>query len=392
MRKLRILFIAADPYMGGSSKSLFYLIKNLRNLYDVSPFVLMPTPSLKNRVTLAQKCEEEGIPHLVEKFYWFKGRKDLKSYIKFLINYAIRYPIILYKIRNLHIDIVHSNNSIIDIGVLVSYFKKAKHVWHLRESGNLDFGFYSVFGSVYERFIYKHCDCFIAISGFIKNRFSSVIPIDKIRLIYNGVELSPVELNSIHNNNQIEFIVMGSVSPAKNQLESLEALTILKQEGYKAQLNIVGNMNDENYKRVLDEYIKNENLFDDVIFWGERDNIYQILSIMDVGLMLSKNEAFGRVTVEYMLQNLLVIATNTGANPEIVTDGSTGYIYHIGNCKELAEKMKKCIDDKDEMIRIANNGKKFAMQHFLSVNNAADIYAIYEELFTKNEHKKRNSL
>ena len=37
--------------------------------------------------------------------------------------------------------------------------------------------------------------------------------------------------------------------------------------------------------------------------------------------MLSKNEAFGRVTVEYMLQNLLVIATNTGANSELVIMG-----------------------------------------------------------------------
>lgn len=384
MSDLRILYIAFDPYMGGSSQSLFQLIKSLRSLYGISPIVLTPTSCIKNRMTLADKCREEGIPCLVEKFYGFKGERGLKSYVKFLINYLILYPIILYKIRNLDVDIVHSNNSIIDIGVSICRIKKAKHIWHLRESGDVDFGLYSVFGSAYERFIYKYGDCFIAISEFIKNKFSSAIPSDKIKLVYNGVVPQPASLDSVHSGSQIRFVIVGSVQPTKNQLEALKALAILKRNGYNVQLNIVGVIQDAKYLNVLTEYIEKENLLNDVVFWGECSNVPQILSAMDVGLMLSKNEAFGRVTVEYMLQNLLVIATDTGANSEIVTDGYTGYMYHIGNYSELAEKMKKCIDDKEEMVRIAANGKKYAMQHFLSIENAKAVYAVYSEILNDN--------
>lgn len=382
MNTLRVLFIAFDPYMGGSSHSLLQLAKELRNQYGVSPLILMPTPRLKNRMTLAHKCEEEGIPFLMERFYGFKGKKDFKLYVKFFVNYVFFYPIILYKIRNTKIDIVHSNNSIIDIGVFISHFKKAKHIWHLRESGDADFGLYPVFGSVYERFIYKKGDCFIAISEFIRNKFSSIIPKEKIELIYNGVVAKPKELNSAHNNSQIKFVILGSVLPTKNQLEALEALAILKQEGYKFQLNIVGDTGDKKYLRILNKYIENKKLLDDVVFWRECNNVSQVLSAMDVGLMLSKNEAFGRVTVEYMLQNLLVIATNTGANSELVINGVTGYIYQIGSCNELAEKMKKCINNKDEMIRIAANGRKFAMQHFLSTENTKAVYGVYEKVLS----------
>lgn len=382
---LKILFIAADPYMGGSSQSMFQLAKELKNLYGIAPIILMPIPRIKNRLNLAHKCREEGIPCFVEKYYGFKGKKNFKSYAKFLLNYLVFYPIILYKVRNVKVDIVHSNNSTIDIGVFISHFKRAKHIWHLRESGDLDFGLYSVFGSVYERFIYKFGSQFIAISEFVKNRFSSVIPKDKIILIYNGVVPPPIEFSSEHNNNPIKFVVVGSIQPAKNQLEAIKALAGLKREGYNVQLNIVGGIANKNYIQIINEYIKKENLSDSVVFWGECDNVAQILSGMDVGLMLSKNEAFGRVTVEYMLQNLLVIATNTGANCEIVEDGSTGYIYHIGYCEELAEKMKKCIDDNDKMMRIAANGKKFAMQRFLSTENTRSVYMVYMRML-----KKRN--
>ena len=134
--------------------------------------------------------------------------------------------------------------------------------------------------------------------------------------------------------------------------------------------------------------LKKKKMSDNVIFWNECDNVSQILSSMDVGLMLSKNEAFGRVTVEYMLQNLLVIATNTGANSELIADGVTGYIYQIGNYNELAKKMKKCIDNKNEMIRIAADGRKFAMQHFLSTENTKAVYAVYEEVLSEGNRFK----
>lgn len=376
--KLKILYVAPDAGMGGSSHSLLQLIKELRADYDVDPIVVVPR-YIDGKLCFAEKCKETGIRCYVSKFYYFKGPKNVKTYIRFFLNLFVYYPILLYKLRKEKIDLVHSNSSVIDAGVFISCFKHVRHIWHLREFGDLDFDLYPVFGKRYERFIYKKADCFIAISKCIKQHFSQVIPESKIMLVYNGIVPKSQELDARHDNEQIKFVMVGAIQKHKNQLEALKALVLLRQWGYEVQLNIVGKWVWD-YKEELDQYIRENSLEENVFFLGPRDDVPRLLSTMDVGLMLSECEAFGRVTVEYMLQNLMVIAVNTGANLEIIKDGVTGYIYSLGNIRELALKMKKCMDNKEEMLQMAMNGKVYAMQNFLSIKNTAAVYQIYKSL------------
>ena len=106
---------------------------------------------------------------------------------------------------------------------------------------------------------------------------------------------------------------------------------------------------------------------------------------MDVGLMLSKSEAFGRVTIEYMFQNLAVIASDTGANPELINNNKTGLLYHYGNCNDLAEKMKMIILDKSLLSHLSSQGRIYARKEFCSTKNSDNIYRIYEEVIKSNK-------
>lgn len=375
----RILYIVADPSMGGSSRSLVQLIIELRENYNVKPIILIPYAKHIKKIKLEEKCKELNIQCYVLRYFPFKGKGKCKQFIKTIINYFIFYPIILFKLRSLHVDLIHTNNSIIDIGVFLSFFKKVKHVWHLREFGDLDFGLYSAFGKKFDSFIYSFGDIFIAISQSIKATFSNIIPENKIKLIYNGIIPQVEDLDSKHSNTIIEFVMVGSIQKTKNQLEALQALTIIKKRGYKANLNFIG-ATEEEYYLELQKYIKENSLENDVKFWGECDNVPQILSNMDVGLMLSQNEAFGRVTVEYMLQNIFVIATNRGANPEIIKDGETGFLYQIGNINELADKMCFCIENRQTMKEVSFKGKSIAKEKFVSTINTKNIYSIYNKI------------
>ena len=387
MKKLRVLFVTPDPGMGGSSQSLLQLMLELREKYNVTPIVLIPKHKGVTR-NLAHYCCDKGISCYTSKFYYFKTSKSIKEVIKYCLNLLFYYPLIIYKLRHEKIDIVHSNSSVIDVGLGISLVKHTKHVWHLREFGDLDFSLYPVFGYWYERFIYKHCNCFIAISKCIKQYYSAIIPEQNIKLVYNGVLCKSSNLDSRHNNKELQFVMVGSIKSTKNQIEALKAINIIRLWGYNnMKLNFVGS-GDKKYKLELQRYIRNHNLSENVKFWGECDNVAQILSQMDVGLMLSKCEAFGRVTVEYMLQNLLVIAADSGANEEIVTDGHTGYIYHLGDCYGSATTMRKCIDNKEDLIQIAAAGKKHAIQYFSSTENTRLIYAIYQEEIS---HKLSNN-
>ena len=51
--------------------------------------------------------------------------------------------------------------------------------------------------------------------------------------------------------------------------------------------------------------------------------------------MSSPYEAFGRVTIEYMMAGLPVIGRNGGATPEIIKENETGMLYN--SKKELID-------------------------------------------------------
>ena len=93
--------------------------------------------------------------------------------------------------------------------------------------------------------------------------------------------------------------------------------------------------------------------------------------------MLSTNEGFGRTTIEYMRAGLAVIASNSGANPELITDNETGILYPTGDITALSDVMERIISDSDTRKRIADSGRDFSLSHFLSEDNTKAIYETY---------------
>lgn len=372
---MKILFVTHTYGMGGANHSLLQLMKELKENYNVEPTLLVskgvhPYP-------ISEKCKEIGIECIVARYYWFKyeGYTPM-NILRVLLDFLIFYPIVFWKLRGRKFDIIHSNGSVIDIGAYLHIIKKCPHVWHLREFGMEDFGLFSLLGKKYERWIYGKSNLFIAISNCIKDAYTDVIPEHKIRMIYNGIKLCDESLKSEHNNEIVQFVLVGVVQEAKNQLEAVKALKMVIDKGIKIHLNFIG-IDQNEYADKVRMFLSQNNLEEYVTFWGPRNDVPQLLKKMDVGLMLSRNEAFGRVTVEYMMQNLAVIASDTGANPEIVDNGENGLIYRYGNVDDLKSQMLYYIDNKEKMLEIANKGMTHVRRNFTSANNSKNVYNTY---------------
>ena len=68
-------------------------------------------------------------------------------------------------VKEQSIDIIHTNSSVLNTGGILAVMTGVPHVWHIREFGQEDFGFFSVWK--YERicrFMNSHSDKVIAIS------------------------------------------------------------------------------------------------------------------------------------------------------------------------------------------------------------------------------------
>jgi N-acetyl-alpha-D-glucosaminyl L-malate synthase BshA len=74
----------------------------------------------------------------------------------------------------------------------------------------------------------------------------------------------------------------------------------------------------------------------DVVFLGKQDDVAGLLASADLFLLPSEEEAFGLAALEAMSCAVPVIATTTGGIPELVEDGTTGFLLPPGDVDGMA--------------------------------------------------------
>ena len=95
--------------------------------------------------------------------------------------------------------------------------------------------------------------------------------------------------------------------------------------------------------------------------------------------MSSKNEAFGKVTIEAMCAGCFVVGVNSGGTSEIISDGKTGILYN-GNINSLVCKLIWLNEHRKQAKMIALDGQKYACNYFSSEMFGHNIYHIYKRL------------
>ena len=380
---MRILFITHVYSMAGANRSLFQLVKELKEEYKVEPMVLAPQTDNPQR-TIIGALQELGIPVITTEIRYFKlenpSFRNIFGYIRYIWRQHQLYKIL----QSYHFDIIHSNSSVIDLGAYLSKMLGAKHVWHLREFGDRDYNLKPIGGRWYERFTYRHADAFIAISKVVADYFRGKLPTEKIHTIYNGIFAADDIPLSTHDNAAIEFFCAGIICEGKNQKEivlALDELINVRKVNKTCHLTIVG-IHSQPYTDQLIGLIREKHLEQYVSVLPEAECIQPLAATMDVGIMCSKAEAFGRVTIEYQLQNILVIANKSGANTELIEDGRTGLLYESGNHKSLADKMQWAIEHPQDLQQLSQRGLENAKRNFTSERNTCEIYRLYQELLS----------
>lgn len=375
---MRILFVTHYTAMMGANRSMVQLIIELMEK-GVRPTVLMPSKCGGASSDLGKYLHQNKIPFIEAPFKMVKHQLRWKCVLTYLYNKAIRKRA-LAAIDSLDFDIIHTNSSVIDVGAYIARKRGIKHIWHLREFGDLDYNFKTPFGKWFQRYIYDCNSDFIAISQEIKKHYLKYIPSSRLHLIYNGILVKSL-INRYEHNDRIEFCIVGLIYHTKRQLDVLKALNIIinHHRVVNIHLTIIGEGPDE-YKKILSDYISEHSLSSYVTFTGNLANISPILEKMDVGIMASSNEAFGRVTVEYMMNGLAVIASDGGANKEIIEDGVTGLIYPACDPIALADRMERLIRDNNFMKQLMGTGYHNAISKFSSKRNSDNIFALYKKV------------
>jgi glycosyltransferase involved in cell wall biosynthesis len=113
---------------------------------------------------------------------------------------------------------------------------------------------------------------------------------------------------------------VGRVHPRKDVATFLRAGAILAQLRQDLRLAVVGSAEapeEVRYARELRALAASLGIADRVVWAGARRDMPRVLKALDVFVLCSRNEGFGRVVAEAMVAGTPVVASNEGAMPEL---------------------------------------------------------------------------
>ncbi len=156
-------------------------------------------------------------------------------------------------------------------------------------------------------------------------------------------------------------------------LESFDYYLTVSQT--KAHLLIVGSGYLEKELKAKAEELPSRSC---ITFLGFSDKIPELLSASDVFVFASEYEGFGLVLLEAMVSGLPIIATSTGAIPEIIQHGVNGFLVPFFEKAKFVGFMQQ-LEDKSLRHRLGSIGRNLAMSEFTLEKMTEKTWETYQK-------------
>jgi glycosyltransferase involved in cell wall biosynthesis len=225
-----------------------------------------------------------------------------------------------------------------------------------------------------------------------------------VRTVYNAVDLrrfDPGRLTRGEARTRLglpddSFVmgVVGQITPWKGQDTAIRALEIVSQSRPETRLLVVGEpkftfsatrYRNEAFNESLRELAAERGVADLVLFLGAREDLPDVIRALDLVLVPSWEEPFGRTVLEGMAMEVPVLATNMGGPPEIISDGNDGVLLPPRDVEAWAAAIDRLAADDRLRREIGKRGRKKVERSFGIDRHVAAVLAAYREVLALGE-------
>ncbi len=363
IKPYNILYLAnSGDIIGGGQISLIGLLDKLDRI-KYNPIAVCPSEG-----ELFDTLNKMGVKTQIVRMETLRNL-NIFSWMKTVIT-------LIRIIKRRKVDLIHSNGSRPTIyGGIAARLTKTSLIWHVRIADR---------DKLLDRFLTILSTKIIAISKAVQRRFEWLKEYKKkVTIIYNGIDVE--KFNTETNGMKIkrEFRIPSNVSVVgivgrldwyKGHQYFFEATKIVTKTIQNIHFLIVG---DGEYRSRLENQVKQLSLEKKVTFTGNRDDIPEVLAGINLFVLSSVSEGFGRAAAEAMACGKPVVATKTGGLSEVVEDGITGILVSPRDPDELANAIVSLLNDKEKRDKIGAAGRKRVEELFTietNVKHTMDMY------------------
>ncbi len=211
----------------------------------------------------------------------------------------------------------------------------------------------------------------------LENNPSLVEP-DKIKVVYNGIDLEAFDKQQVQPEGYPAKagLVIGNIGRLvhqKGQKQLVEVARILRDKGVDFHLMIGGEGTE---KADLEKLISKNELEEKVTLTGFVDDAKSFLKAVDVFALSSHWEGFGYVLAEAMSCSKPVVAFDVSSNPELVSDGETGFLIPYGDVAAFAEKLAELARDPQLAKEMGAKGREKVEKQFRLKHTLQEVVAL----------------
>ncbi len=381
---MNVLYVNHTAVVSGGERSLLALLEALPA--EVDPLVATPRGPLLDAVSRL------GIPTAVIHGTAGSLRLHPLHTPRALADMELAALGVARIARRRRADLLHANSIRAGIALALGSGHGAARLVHVRDC--LPPG---IATTATMRLIAARADTIVANSQYTARSVRASVPDARVQVVHNPVDLrrwDPDRIDrakararlGVAGTRRVLLGVLAQISPWKGQHTAVQALAILRERGLDAHLLLIGSakfvarstrFDNEAYLARLHGLIAAADLGDRVSWLGERDDAPELVRAMDILLLPSEEEPFGRALIEAMALGVPVLATNVGGPPEIVQDGREGYLLPPGDPAAWAGAIERIAETPELGAELGRAGRirverEFSARHH--VDAMLDVY------------------
>jgi glycosyltransferase involved in cell wall biosynthesis len=202
------------------------------------------------------------------------------------------------------------------------------------------------------------------------------------RVPIKTIRNAAVPLYAAHNELPIDgplrVLVAGRLEPTKGHHVAIAGVAAARKAGCDVSLDVFGGpLENNSYADVLRQQVAEAGLEERVRFMGFCSDLRQRHQDYHLGLQCRVNaEPCSLWVCETLVDGLPLIASASGGTPELVADGTTGYLYSPGSGEALAERLIHLSRQRQLLAKMRSaaferGARQFTVQRFLDETLAA---------------------